>query len=363
MIDKADVKVPYSTNFRAAFRFVPDELRFAGLSSVVRRSRDYQGVIDLRRFGFDAILHAYFRHRGCQNHKLELIDTGEKSLDEMAGIISGVFEVDPEQLPLMRVDFAADLFGIPVTHLYESLRVKLKRSADAIGELDYETIGGRRLEYFRYGKSPNCLRVYDKVAECRARRPEILKRVSQDAEDPTFEDMFGFPENATLTRVERQAGGGRLPEQVSTFGDLRDAANFHPFENVEIIPNEFPYPDPMRIGPSRTLKLIGTYEYVRRYGLQQARAALNCNRNAKRIFDDLALYSSEVRASRELSVDSIVNSYRETAQAQIDGSIRKRIRFTSKLESQPSSKRNGKIESNTSHELAEFPGSILRAQV
>lgn len=146
MIDKLDVKVPYSANFRPDFRFVPEEVRYSGFSSRIRPSRHYQAVIDLRPFGLDAVLHAYFRRKGRPNHKLELIDTGEKSLDRMAQIISGVFEIDPENLGLMRVDFAADLVDVPVAHAYEALRVKMKRSADAIGEVDYETIGGRRLE-------------------------------------------------------------------------------------------------------------------------------------------------------------------------------------------------------------------------
>jgi hypothetical protein len=321
VIDKADLKVPYSASFRAEFRFIPGELRFAGYGSMVRRSQHYQGVIDLRPFGLDAVLHAYFRHCGCRNHKLELIDAGEKSLDQMGHIVSRVFEVDPDQLQMMRVDFASDIYGIPVRHFYESLRVKQKRSADTIGELDFETVGGRRLEYFRYGKSPNCVRVYDKVAESRARMPQILKRVSPDAEVPTFEDLFGFPPNVTLTRVERQAGGGRIPEQVSTFGNLRNATDFDPFGNVEIVRNEFPFPDPQRVGPARALKLIGTNEYVKRLGYQQARAALNCDRNAKRYFDDLDTYHSEVESSIEVTVDTIRESYRKSVQAQIDGSI------------------------------------------
>lgn len=129
MIDKLDVKVPYSANFRPDFRFVPEEVRYSGFSSRIRPSRHYQAVIDLRPFGLDAVLHAYFRRKGRPNHKLELIDTGEKSLDRMAQIISGVFEIDPENLGLMRVDFAADLVDVPVAHAYEEPRVKLTRVA------------------------------------------------------------------------------------------------------------------------------------------------------------------------------------------------------------------------------------------
>ena len=327
MIDKLDVKVPYSASFQPKFRFVPGELRFAGISSTVRRSQHYQGVIDLRPFGFDAILHAYFRRQGRPNHKLELIDSGDKSLSQMARIVAGVFEVNPEDLELMRVDLAADLPEIPVAHVYQLLRVKLKRSADAIGELDFETIGGRRLEYFRYGKSPNCLRVYDKPAECKARMPQILKRVSPDAELPTFQDLFGFSPDATLTRVERQAGGGRVPNELAKFGQLKEAADFNPFANIEILRGKIPLPDPARVGDARALKIAGLQAYLDAYGVQQARAILNRNRNAKRIFDDLDSYLLQEQASTDLTVDSILHSYRSSVRAQIDGSIEKRKRF------------------------------------
>ena len=325
MIDKADVKVPYSATFKPDFKFVAGELRYAGsYTSPVKKSMHYAGVVDLRPFGAEAILHAFFKRSAAQNHKLELIDAGEKSIEHMAHIISKVFDANPYSLEMMRIDFAADLHDIPVMHLYQSLRVKGKRSANAIGEREYETVGGRRLEYFRYGKAPNCVRVYDKPAECKARLPQILKRVSRDAEIPTFEDLFGFPENATITRVECQSGGGRMPEEVCTFGDLKKAADFNPFDKIEVVPNEFPKPDPRRIGPSRSVKLIGTYDMIKEYGFQQARAMLNCDGNGKRFFDDYEAYLAEVSVSIMLTVGTIYESYRETVRKQIDGSIYKR---------------------------------------
>src|SRR5215472_9420200 len=96
-------------------------------------------------------------------------------------------EVNPDELQLMRIDFASDLNGVTLSHAYSAIRVKFKRSATARGELDLETVGGKRLEYFRYGTAPNCVRVYDKPAECMARYPGLLKRSNPDAEPPTFE--------------------------------------------------------------------------------------------------------------------------------------------------------------------------------
>ena len=54
MIDKADWRIPYTASLRSDFRFIQNELRYAGLYGTVRRSTYYQGVCDLRPFGIDA---------------------------------------------------------------------------------------------------------------------------------------------------------------------------------------------------------------------------------------------------------------------------------------------------------------------
>lgn len=319
MIDKSDWRIPYTANLRSDFRFIEKELRYAGLYGTVRRSTHYQGVCDLRPFGIDAILHLYFRGRGEKNHKLEIVDAGEKSIDQMAQIIDCVFDIDPFKLHAMRLDFAADMFGVPVTHLYESLRVKFKRSSDQRGELDYEVVGGRRLEYFRYGKAPNCHRVYDKPAECLARLPAILKRVSPDAELPTYDEVFGFPKETVLTRVERQAGGGRIPPEVATFRQLYRADEFNPFTNVEIAERDFIFPDPRHYGNARSLKLIGIREFVEKFGYQTARSMLNSEGNAKRIMGDYDAYQRETSPVTNLTIESIIEAYQTSVRKQIAG--------------------------------------------
>lgn len=321
MLDKVELRIPYSASFRPDFRFVLGELQYAGVSSTVKRSQHYAGTCDLRPFGLDAILHIHFKWKGPKNHKLELLHSGDKSLRQMSQIIATVFDVDPDEMELTRIDFAADLDGIPVVHLYGSVRIKFKRSTDARGEFDYEIVGGRRLEYFRYGKSPNCVRVYDKPAECMARFAAMLKQSNPDAELPSFEDIFGFPPDMIRSRVERQAGGGRIPKSLSAFGQLRCAAQFNPFQNVEIKSNSFPFPDPKHVGASQSVKLAGIRSFIEKYGYQQARATLNCYRNAKRLMDDYDAYLEASVASTSLTVESILNSYQRSVALQIDGSI------------------------------------------
>jgi hypothetical protein len=324
MIDKADFRVPFSANFNPDFRFINDELKYAGVSGVVIKSQYYQGTCDLRPFGIDAVLHAYYKRKGARNHKLEILDAGGKSLEEIGQLISCVFDVDVERLELMRIDFAADMFGVPVLHLHDVLRVKFKRSSDERGELDYEVVGGRRLEYFRYGKAPNCIRVYDKPAECKSRLAKILKRANPDAEPPTFSDIFGFPEDTIMTRVERQAGGGRPIKEIPNFRALFNAGDYDPFKNLVLLSRTFSFPDPRQHGDARTIKILGIKALIDQLGYQGARAAINTNGNAKRIRDEYDAYLLETGSLSSLSVGRIVESYQKSTRQQINGSLVKR---------------------------------------
>lgn len=322
MLDKIDVRIPYSADFQPRFRFSAGEVSYEGISSPLRRSMYYAGTCDLRPFGMDAILHMSLKFGKWKNsRKLELLNTGSKSLRQMASLIQRVFVVDPDDLKLMRADFASDLDGITIAAAYGSTRVKFKRSADAIGETDYETVGGQRLEYFRYGKSPNCFRVYDKPAECKARFRALLKKSNPDAEPPTFEELFGFAPDAIRTRFERQTGGRGIPQTLSTFGQLRNAAEFNPFSRLEVIPDSFPFPDPKVVGAALSLKLAGVHSFVERYGFQQARATLNCKGNVKRWVDKYCEYVEQARSESPLTVERILESYQASVTRQIEDKV------------------------------------------
>ena len=321
MIDKADFRVQYSANFNPEFRFVQNELKYAGVSGIIRKTEHYQGTCDLRPFEIDAILHLYYKRKGLRNHKLEILDAGGKSLEQIGQIISRVFDVDVDDLKPMRLDFAADMFGVPVLHLHDVLRVKFKRSSDERGELDYDVAGGRRLEYFRYGKAPNCVRVYDKPAECKSRLAGILKRSNPDAEKPSFADIFGFPEHTIMTRVERQAGGGRPIKELPTFRSLFHADEYDPFKNLVLQTRTFSFPDPREHGDAKALKLLGIKALIDRLGYQGARALLNTNGNAKRIMDEYDAYLLETGSLSGLSVGRIVESYQKSVRQQITGSL------------------------------------------
>lgn len=322
MLDKIEVRVPYSAVFCDGFRFFSSELRLGDARTPAGRSMNYTAVYDLRPFEIEAMLHLYLkRGKTRKNHKLELLHTGRKSLKVMRESIERVFRVDGNEMELMRVDWAADCEGVTLPQAHASIRVKYKRSTDCIGKLDYEMVGKRRLEYFRYGKSPNCFRVYDKPAECAARLPGLLKKANPDAEPPSFEELFGFSRNTILTRFERQTGGRGIPVEFKRFGDLRKAADYNPFENVEVCDSAFFLPEPSITGPARSIKIAGIHAYIQAYGFQQARAALNCDNNAARLFSLYEAHVNETSSGPELTQESLRESYRTSVLNQIDGTV------------------------------------------
>jgi hypothetical protein len=120
-----------------------------------------------------------------------------------------------------------------------------------------------------------------------------------------------------MTRVERQIGGGRIPQELATFRHLYQAANFNPFTQISIAPGEFTLPDPRQFGDARSLKLAGIHSYVDEYGYQATRAMLNSYGNAKRLMDDYDAYRAETKSLGDLNVEAIVETYRGSVSKQI----------------------------------------------
>jgi hypothetical protein len=58
--------------------------------------------------------------------------------------------------------------------------------------------------------------------------------------EATLMSEFGVSEQATITRVERQFGGGRIPQVIDTFGELAKLPDFNPFTKIEVINGTVP---------------------------------------------------------------------------------------------------------------------------
>jgi hypothetical protein len=270
-----------------------------------RPSLHYQLTADMRDFGYDVILHHGLKHGKKGDGKLEVIDAGTKSRRMIEFEVESIYDVDPRKLDVMRADLCADVPGVTVPWFHSRIRAKYKRWGAKFREhgLEMSEMGMNTLQTIYMGKRPNAIRVYDKFAECmyqyqrlsRNKKPKgdadlIMQleekmpsygcwRFSVDAIEGTHEAAFnqfdlerirakrhcyglGAPEpepqgviksfeetfahvlkgHTVLTRVERQIGGGRIPEQISSLGRFGNLPEFNPFDLIEIAQAGKPVP-------------------------------------------------------------------------------------------------------------------------
>lgn len=238
MIDKLELRLPRMTSFRPLIReFMLESQNFENSSRRMRSGR-YSWVTDLRPIGIDALLHYGLKreerdpHEG--EHKLELLDTGVKGYSSLVDQIESTMEESIFDLDVMRIDLCADIVGVPIEWFLSRLRIKFKRVAHEVGTLKAQRIGRAGIQTLSAGKRPNIFRAYDKVAELKTQLRELQRKRSRDADAITLESEFGISENATITRLEQQFGGNRIPFQIDSFGNLRDLPEFNPFTRVEI---------------------------------------------------------------------------------------------------------------------------------
>lgn len=240
MVDKLDLRIPRHTPFSPAFDRLYPELRSLE-KGPFRTSKYYEYVGDLRQYGLNVRLNLYCQMDKTGNHKLELLDVGDMRRDEILREISQVFDVTPEGLEVMRVDFAVDVPGLPIDWFRQVVQVKDKRFRSAVtGERFFCEMGKGELQTLYFGKRPNLIRIYDKKAEYRQQFNKLARKLGPEF-DSTFEAMFpNAAKHSILTRVERQLGG-RIPDEVSTLGKiLKSGCEYQPFEKLKIINHAAP---------------------------------------------------------------------------------------------------------------------------
>ena len=148
------------------------------------------------------------------------------SLGQMAMVIGKVFECDPWDLRLARLDLAVDVPGIPVRWFRNHLCVPRTRQIKVIGIEEDAQDGGGGTMYL--GGGADLVRLYDKEAELRSKscRPAETERLA-------------------LTRIEHQLRSGRIPRELTHLGALmNNAAHFNPFASVILLPGGKPRPSP-----------------------------------------------------------------------------------------------------------------------
>jgi hypothetical protein len=251
MIDKLDLRLPRLTQIQPAVADYIKDSRAFQYSTRRLGSKYYEFVTDLKPMGIDARLHIGLKHPGAHagEGKLELFDTGLKSLSEITAEIESTIEGGASDLEIMRIDLCADIVGVPVEWFFDKLRVKYKRVAREIGELKTDRIGKVGIQTLYAGTRPNLLRVYDKVAEYKDQLRKEQRKAKRcgnvdGLSEFTLESLFGVSEEAVITRIESQIGGGIVPNiksdnnkviaRIETFGKLRHLPDFNPFSNVLI---------------------------------------------------------------------------------------------------------------------------------
>jgi len=318
MIDKLEVRVPAATEYSPSFSRLYSHVWNDAANNPFRASRHYVVVGDLRAFGYDAILHSHCKHGDEGNHKLELLDTGSRSFSELLQEITAVFDVYPSTLEIMRVDFAVDVVGIPVSVFQDCARAAYKKIV-----VDFENaeqlvrMGQRDVETIYLGKRPNCFRIYNKIAELKTQYAKLRKQLP---EIPEFEDLFGYPpDGVVITRVERQYGGSRIPEEIANIARLRDnIANFNPFDALEFFLTGKPTPDPDKYDLSTYLKGLGLRELIENSGLHRARRFLNKRSpgNAARILNKLSEFIPSI--SPDISFPNLNMQFQQSIQRQLE---------------------------------------------
>lgn len=352
MIDTVHVRVPALSPFGEMIAPVLDRLH-GGQFGPFAPSRFYESVGSLTEdFGIDAILHLGYK-RGSHAHKVEILGAGKKSLEEMAGIIRSVFDVDPNPLSLMRADFNADIEGVPVCRVRDLARFEHKRFASQIGksaecELEFVEMGTVVAQSFYVGRRPNCFRVYNKFEELRHKWRRLKRNCDRFNEGldrfdftpdqrqaalrqpPTFEEYcrmegFEYTEGTILTRIERQIGGDRFPSGMETFGDLYHSDAFDPFEGMTFIDTGDTWrTDNLPDGASirDLLAARGLLGFRDDFGSMQHALSFvmkNGNGNGRRILDAIIPLLPPVRLP--VSRADIVTAYLRTTKQQIGAPV------------------------------------------
>ena len=210
MIDKLDLRIPRLTRFREDFAAA---FQHAASSSLLRPSKYYACTADFRSYGYQVRLHMsseFGRKRNdkySHDHKLELYDTAEMTLDDIQNEISRVFDCDPLKLEMLRRDVCVDVEGTSVNWFKAHTRVEMKRNSREFGYMD---VFERKAETHNMGAKPNQFRFYNKVAERLYQYAWMVREaLKDDLPIKTFEEVFGHSEHAIITRVERQYGGSQ----------------------------------------------------------------------------------------------------------------------------------------------------------
>jgi hypothetical protein len=378
MIDKIEAMIEPGTNFRGELNELKHGSPWDPYSQMLRPSKFYKAVADLRPFGFDAMLHIEQKRYG--SHKLELFETGKKGMAQIQDTLERIADCDPGGYRLGRIDLAADVRDVSLSWFREHAFVQYKQFLCAHGkmaEAEHSEMGMKIYQTLYFGKRPSCVRIYDKVAE-RVSHFELWKRRENSAakkswlqqqalnrnrpdgqveplllpEFPDVQDWLAkeLPEIKSevtapttqpdlipgtspaeqkvlqfpvVTRVENQFGG-RVPEPLRTLGEMRkNVLDFNPFARMKIVSGSVIPPGffdrdaagEYRFEPLEWMGFMWARDNYKVVGAQEMWAMLNRDRHGKRRLEKMREFLPD--ASEGISELELYDRYRSSTTRQL----------------------------------------------
>ena len=186
-------------------------LALPGLKPPTRPARsNYESVQDLTAH---SPVKVYWEKRFNQRHKLQFVRVADLDAQAILTTIRDIFDIEPLDLHLMRVDFAVDL-PIHLAWFAKHMTVDRKKRKDGYGTgTPSDRWEGTTLYY---GKPPSVVLAYDKIAELRNRKRQVSDNV--------------------MTRIEHRVYGKALSRLgLHTLGDLLELAPIlDPFQAIRL---------------------------------------------------------------------------------------------------------------------------------
>jgi hypothetical protein len=291
MIDALELAIPPDWELAPRWRFIP-RLPDAEAGYPVKTHK----TIDLRWFGVNATMHSH-RGRGRVYDKLAFRSTGSMHYTEMQNVLHNLFDRDPANLRVSRIDLAVDLENITVDFFYRNAIAPRKHFSREFGR--YTPSGTVAIETVYMGRRPNCFRIYSRTAKRMA--------AGETSSVPFCE----------LVRIEREMGGAGVPESIRTVGSINNVLSLDAFSSLKIIT--------MRDSDERSKTVLewlaarGLRELLRERGAQQTIRILNkySNRNAARLRRNLGIEECSITAS----VPDLNDRFRRSLQRQLGPAI------------------------------------------
>ena len=171
MIDRLELRIPLDVPRREK-NWGKYVARPAKLSSPYATTLDADAALALR---------VHFNHRvpmpkDKMHVKVDFTDTRLLSAADLLSRLTSLFRIQGDEalsFQIARIDFAADVHGVPVEWFKRNCRVKRKRNPRSYEDSKLDTWKGS-VTSVEFGKRPEFYRIYNRVAEKRARGADVL---------------------------------------------------------------------------------------------------------------------------------------------------------------------------------------------